>query len=75
MAPLDGLRVLDLTMWRPGPYATPLLSHAEMLGLEHFRHRRIQEEGPVRTSVHPPLPGGTVAELDEHSGQTWRLTQ
>jgi crotonobetainyl-CoA:carnitine CoA-transferase CaiB-like acyl-CoA transferase len=58
-----------------GAPVAPLLSHAEMLGLDHFRHRRIQEEGPVRTSVHPPLPEGTVAELDEHSGQTWRLTQ
>ncbi|MFI6518543.1 CaiB/BaiF CoA transferase family protein [Spirillospora sp. NPDC050679] len=26
MALLDGLRVLDLTMWRPGPYATLLLA-------------------------------------------------
>ncbi|MEU5987759.1 CoA transferase [Spirillospora sp. NPDC047418] len=57
-----------------GAPVAPLLSHAEMLGLDHFKQRRIQEEGPVRTSVHPPLPEGAVAGLDEHRGQTWRLT-
>lgn len=57
-----------------GAPVAPLLSHAEMLGLDHFKQRKIQEEGPVRTSVHPPLPEGAVAGLDEHRGQTWRLT-
>lgn len=55
-----------------GAPVAPLLSHAEMLDLDHFRTRRIQAEGPVRTTVHPPLPAGPVAELDEHRGQTWR---
>lgn len=57
-----------------GAPVAPLLSHAEMLGLDHFKQRRIQQEGPVRTSVHPPLPEGAVAALDEHKGQSWRLT-
>ncbi|WP_021592747.1 CaiB/BaiF CoA transferase family protein [Actinomadura welshii] len=55
-----------------GAPVAPLLSHAEMTGLDHFRQRRIHEEGPVRTSVHPPLPRGEIPELDEHRGQTWR---
>jgi CoA:oxalate CoA-transferase len=60
---------------RAGAPVAPLLSHAEMLELDHFRSRGIQEEGPVRTAVHPPLPEGAVPELDEHRGQTWRLTE
>ncbi|XRQ05654.1 CaiB/BaiF CoA transferase family protein [Actinomadura welshii] len=55
-----------------GAPVAPLLSHAEMLGLDHFAARKVQAEGPVRTTVHPPLPEGRVAELDEHRGQTWR---
>ncbi|WP_433476854.1 CaiB/BaiF CoA transferase family protein [Spirillospora sp. CA-142024] len=55
-----------------GAPVAPLVSHAEMLDLDHFRERRIQEEGPVRTTVHPPLPQGAVPGLDEHRGQTWR---
>jgi CoA:oxalate CoA-transferase len=55
-----------------GAPVAPLLSHAEMTGLDHFRRRRVHEEGPVRTSVHPPLPRGGVPGLDEHRGQTWR---
>ncbi|WP_433466834.1 CaiB/BaiF CoA transferase family protein [Spirillospora sp. CA-128828] len=55
-----------------GAPVAPLVSHAEMLDLDHFRERRIQEEGPVRTTVHPPLPQGAVPRLDEHRGQTWR---
>ncbi|GAA1890486.1 CaiB/BaiF CoA transferase family protein [Actinomadura bangladeshensis] len=58
-----------------GAPVAPLLSHAEMLALDHFEQRKIQEEGPVRTSVHPPLPEGAVAELDAHRGQSWRLTR
>lgn len=35
-APLSGLRVLDLSVWRPGPYATSLLVHlgADVLKVE-----------------------------------------
>ncbi|MFB4312130.1 CaiB/BaiF CoA transferase family protein [Actinomadura sp. GTD37] len=58
-----------------GAPVAPLLSHAEMLDLDHFRQRGIQDRGPVRTTVHPPLGEGAVAGLDEHRGQTWRLTQ
>jgi crotonobetainyl-CoA:carnitine CoA-transferase CaiB-like acyl-CoA transferase len=58
-----------------GAPVAPVLSRAEMIALDHFELRKIQEEGPVRTTVHPPLPGGTAPELDEHRGRGWRLTQ
>lgn len=64
----EAVRVLS----EAGAPVAPLLSHAEMLALDHFAHRRVHEEGPVRTTVHPPLPGGPVPGLDEHRGQTWR---
>ena len=50
----EAVRVLS----EAGAPVAPLLSHAEMLALDHFAHRRVHEEGPVRTTVHPPLPGG-----------------
>ncbi|MFB4296425.1 CaiB/BaiF CoA transferase family protein [Actinomadura sp. NTSP31] len=55
-----------------GAPVAPLLSGAEMLELEHFRARGVLDAGPVRTTAHPPLPGGPVAGLDEHAGQGWR---
>ncbi|QKW33825.1 CoA transferase [Actinomadura sp. NAK00032] len=58
-----------------GAPVAPLLSHAEMLALDHFAHRKVQDEGPVRTAVHPPLKGGAVPGPDEHRGQGWRLTE
>ncbi|MEV4671749.1 CoA transferase [Actinomadura sp. NPDC049382] len=58
-----------------GAPVAPLLSHAEMLALDHFAHRKVQDEGPVRTTVHPPVKGGTAPEADEHRGQGWRLTE
>ncbi|MFG2014521.1 CaiB/BaiF CoA transferase family protein [Actinomadura geliboluensis] len=58
-----------------GAPVAPLLSHAEMLALDHFAHRKVQDEGPVRTTVHPPVEGGTAPEADEHRGQGWRLTE
>jgi crotonobetainyl-CoA:carnitine CoA-transferase CaiB-like acyl-CoA transferase len=57
-----------------GAPVAPLLSRAEMLALDHFAHRKVQEEGPVRTTVHPPVKGGAAPEADEHRGETWRLT-
>ncbi|MFD0691849.1 CaiB/BaiF CoA transferase family protein [Actinomadura fibrosa] len=55
-----------------GAPVAPILDRARMLDLDHFRVRDVQGSGPVRTAVHPPLAGGTVAELDEHRGQDWR---
>ncbi|MEU8797166.1 CoA transferase [Spirillospora sp. NPDC048819] len=71
---LTGAEAIERLTEAGAPVA-PVLSRAEMLGLGHFAQRRIQAEGPVRTTVHPPLPEGPVAELDEHRGQGWgRLT-
>jgi CoA:oxalate CoA-transferase len=55
-----------------GAPVAPLLTGAEMLDLDHFRARGVLDAGPVRTSAHPPLPGGPVAGLDEHRGEGWR---
>lgn len=68
---LTGAEAIERLTEAGAPVA-PVLSRAEMLGLGHFGQRRIQAEGPVRTTVHPPLPEGPVAELDEHRGQSWR---
>ncbi|NVI87126.1 CaiB/BaiF CoA-transferase family protein [Actinomadura sp. BRA 177] len=58
-----------------GAPVAPVLSRPEMIGLDHFRQRKIQVEGPVRTTVHPPLKEGTAPEPDEHRGQGWRLAE
>lgn len=55
-----------------GAPVAPLLTGAEMLDLDHFRARGVLDAGPVRTTAHPPLPGGPVAGLDEHRGEGWR---
>ncbi|MFI0351675.1 CaiB/BaiF CoA transferase family protein [Actinomadura sp. 9N407] len=58
-----------------GAPVAPLLSRAEMMEHRHFRYRGVVENGtvgvPVRTAVHPALPAGPIAELDEHRGQGW----
>ncbi|TDE34718.1 CoA transferase [Actinomadura sp. 6K520] len=71
VAKLTRAEAVELLTAAGAPVA-PVLSHAEMLGLDHFGQRAVQEEGPVRTTVHPPLPEGPVAGLDEHRGQIWR---
>ncbi|MWK34314.1 hypothetical protein GEV43_09850 [Actinomadura sp. J1-007] len=59
-----------------GAPVAPLLDRAGMMAHDHFRARGVVADGtvgsPVRTAVHPPLPPGPVAELDEHRGQAWR---
>ncbi|MEV3919670.1 CaiB/BaiF CoA transferase family protein [Actinomadura coerulea] len=74
VAGLTGQEAVE-RLTRAGAPVAPLLSRAEMLELDHFRARGVQERGPVRTAVHPPLPRGAVPELDEHRGQGWRLTE
>ncbi|KAB2342085.1 CaiB/BaiF CoA transferase family protein [Actinomadura rudentiformis] len=58
-----------------GAPVAPLLTRAEMMAHEHFGSRGVIHGdtvgSPVRTAVHPPLPPGPVAELDEHQNQTW----
>jgi CoA:oxalate CoA-transferase len=59
-----------------GAPVAPALTRAEMMELDHFRTRGVIAAGtvgsPVRTSAHPPLPPGPIAELDEHRDQGWR---
>ncbi|MFG2006461.1 CaiB/BaiF CoA transferase family protein [Spirillospora sp. NPDC048911] len=54
-----------------GAPVAPLLTRAEMMAHEHFASRGVIDGSPVRTSVHPPLPPGPVAELDRHRDQGW----
>jgi alpha-methylacyl-CoA racemase len=58
-----------------GAPVAPVLTRAEMMELDHFRMRGVITAGtvgsPVRTSAHPPLPPGPIAELDEHREQGW----
>ncbi|MGH3388921.1 MAG: CaiB/BaiF CoA transferase family protein [Actinomadura sp.] len=59
-----------------GAPVAPVLTRAELMELDHFQERGVLAAGtvgnPVRTSAHPPLPPGPIAELDEHRGQGWR---
>lgn len=59
-----------------GAPVAPVLTRTEMMRLEHFQARGViageTVGSPVRTTVHPPLPPGPIAELDEHRGQGWR---
>lgn len=58
-----------------GAPVAPLLGRDEMMRIEHFQARGVVSGdtvgSPVRTTAHPPLPPGPIAELDQHSGQTW----
>ncbi|MBW8485759.1 CaiB/BaiF CoA transferase family protein [Actinomadura parmotrematis] len=54
-----------------GAPVAPVLDRAAMIEHPHFRARDAVFGSPVRTAAHPPLTGGTVAELDAHAGQGW----
>ncbi|MCW2914144.1 MAG: hypothetical protein JWN52_2212 [Actinomycetia bacterium] len=59
-----------------GAPVAPVLSRDEMMELDHFQQRGVIAAGtvgsPVRTTAHPPLPPGPIAELDQHRGQGWQ---
>ncbi len=65
MALLDGLRVLDLTMWRPGPYATQLLAE---LGADVVRE--VGEPGDDLAARR--VGGDDAGEVDEIAGTAER---
>lgn len=55
-----------------GAPVAPRLTRDEMLRHPHFAERGVATGSPIRTAVHPPLPPGPIAELDQHRGEGWK---
>ncbi len=63
-APLDGVRILDLSQWQQGPYATVLLSD---LGADVIKVERPEYGDAGRSALGGPDPKGVAPDFFAHN--------